>query len=106
MPKYLISASYTTDGLKGLHKDKASGRRKAIADALESLGGKLDAVYYALGKDDVYVIADLPDVTSAAAMGIAVSATGMAHTHTTALLTVDEADRAIEKAVKYRAPGR
>jgi uncharacterized protein with GYD domain len=106
MPKYMIAASYTAEGLKGLHKDKASGRRKAVGDAIESLGGKLDAIYYALGKYDVYVIADFPDAASVAAMGIATSATGLVHTHTTALLTVDEADRAVEKAVKYRAPGR
>ena len=29
MPKYLIQASYTAEGLKGLQKDKASGRRTA-----------------------------------------------------------------------------
>jgi uncharacterized protein with GYD domain len=105
MAKYLISVSYTADGLKGLHKDKASGRKKAVTAALESLGGKLDAMYYALGKYDVYVIADLPDAASVAALGIAASASGLSHTHTTALLTVDEADKAIEKAVKYRGPG-
>ena len=50
MAKYLISVSYTADGLKGLHKDKASGRKKAVTAAVESLGGKLDTMYYALGK--------------------------------------------------------
>jgi uncharacterized protein with GYD domain len=105
MPKYLIAVSYTADGLKGLHKDKPSGRKKAVTAALESLGGKLDAIYYALGKYDVYVIADLPDAASVAALSIAVSGTGLAHTHTTTLLTVAEADKAIETAVKYRGPG-
>ena len=33
MAKYLISGSYTTDGLKGLQKDKASGRRQAVSAA-------------------------------------------------------------------------
>jgi uncharacterized protein with GYD domain len=106
MPKFLLSVSYTAEGLKGLHKDKASGRRKAVAAAVESLGGKLDAIYYALGKYDVYVIVDLPDTVAVASLSLAVSATGMAHTHTTALMTIDETDKAIDKAVKYRAPGR
>jgi uncharacterized protein with GYD domain len=105
MPKYLISASYTADGLKGLQKDKASGRRRAVSAAIENLGGKLESVYYALGEDDVYVIADLPDNATAAGLGVAVSATGMVRTKTVALLTVQELDAALGKDVKYRRPG-
>ena len=30
MAKFLITASYSTEGLKGLQKDKASGRRDAV----------------------------------------------------------------------------
>lgn len=106
MPKYLISASYTADGLKGLQKDKASGRRRAIDAAIEGIGGKVECTYYALGQDDVYLVVDLPDIVSAAALGIAASATGLVHTRTTALMTIEEVDRAVEKSVNYRAPGR
>ncbi len=42
MPKYLLSASYSAEGLKGLQKDKASGRRSALTAAVEALGGKLE----------------------------------------------------------------
>ncbi|HUC17321.1 MAG TPA: GYD domain-containing protein [Acetobacteraceae bacterium] len=106
MPKFLFATSYTAEGLKGLQKDKASGRKKAAVAAVESLGGKLDAMYFALGSDDVFVIAELPDAVAAAALGLAVSASGLIETRTTALLTVEECDRAIEKTVKFRAPGR
>jgi uncharacterized protein with GYD domain len=106
MAKYLISASYTAEGLRGLQKDKASGRRQAVAAAVEGLGGRIECLYYALGHDDVYVIVDMPDNSAAAALGIAVSAAGLAHTRTTALMTVEEVDRALEKSVNYRAPGR
>jgi uncharacterized protein with GYD domain len=105
MPKYMICASYTAEGLKGLQKDKASGRRRAVTAAVEAVGGKLDAIYYALGEDDVFVIVDLPDTATAAAIGVAVSATGMVRTRTTALLTVQQLDRALEKSVSYRPPG-
>jgi uncharacterized protein with GYD domain len=105
MPKYLISGSYTADGLKGLQKDKASGRQQAVRATVESLGGKLESVYYALGEDDVYVIVDLPDHITATAIGITVSATGLVRTWTTALMTVEEVDRALEKSVNYRPPG-
>jgi uncharacterized protein with GYD domain len=106
MPKYLISASYSAEGLRGLQKDKASGRRQAATAAIESLGGTVECFYNALGADDVYVIVDLPDNSAAAAMGVAVSATGLVRTRTTALLTVEETDRALEKTINYRAPGR
>jgi hypothetical protein len=33
MPKFMIKASYTSEGMKGLQKDKASGREKAIANS-------------------------------------------------------------------------
>ena len=41
MPKYLVQASYTAEGLKGLQKDKASGRKEAVSKAIEGLGGSL-----------------------------------------------------------------
>jgi uncharacterized protein with GYD domain len=106
MPKYLIAGSYSADGLKGLQRDKASGRRTAVTAAVEGAGGKLEGLYYALGEDDVYLIVDLPDNVSAAAFGIAVSAAGLVRTRTTALMTVEEVDQALAKSVNYRAPGR
>lgn len=106
MPKYLISASYSAEGLQGLQKDKASGRRRAVTAAVEGLGGKVEAVYYALGEDDVYVIVDLPDNATAAALGIAGSASGLIRARTTALLTVEEIDGALAKNVGFRPPGR
>jgi uncharacterized protein with GYD domain len=63
-------------------------------------------VYYTLGDDDVIVIADLPSHVKAAALGMAVSATGLVRTKTTALLTVEETDQALQESVNYRAPGR
>ena len=106
MPKYLIQATYTPEGLKGLHKDKASGRRTAVTNALEPLRGKLESMHYAFGQDDAVVIIDLPDNVSASALSLAVSASGMVRTRTTPLLTVEEVDQALQKTVNYKAPGR
>ncbi len=106
MPKYMIHASYSADGLKGLQKDKASGRRAAASNAVEGLGGKLDALYYTFGEDDAIAIVDLPNNVSASALSLAISATGLIRTKTTVLLTVEEADQALQTSVSYRAPGR
>jgi len=72
----------------------------------EGLGGKLDAVYFALGDHDVVVIVDLPNIQAATALSVGVSASGLVRTKTTALLTVDEADQALGKSINYRPPGR
>jgi uncharacterized protein with GYD domain len=105
MSKYLVEAAYTAEGLRGLQKDKASGRKQAVTKVVESLDGKVDAFYFAFGEYDVVIVADMPDVVSAAALSMAVSATGLVRTKTTALLTVEETDRALAKKVSYRAPG-
>lgn len=105
MSRYLVQAAYTAEGLKGLQKDKASGRRQAVTRAVEGLGGRLEAIYYALGDYDVMLIVDMPDAISGAALGLRVSASGLVRTKTTPLLTVEEADSALAKTVDYRAPG-
>jgi uncharacterized protein with GYD domain len=105
MAKYLITASYSADGLKGLQKDKASGRRDAVRQACESVGGKLEAYYFAFGENDVISIVDLPDNVAASALSLAVSATGIVRTRTTTLLTVEEVDKSLAAAVKFRGAG-
>jgi uncharacterized protein with GYD domain len=105
MAKFLIEASYTAKGLQGLAKDKATGRQKALSQALAALGGKLEAMYYAFGASDVYVLFELPDNVSAAALSVAASASGLVRCKTIPLLTVAEADQALSKTVSYRAPG-
>ncbi len=106
MPKYLIQATYTTEGIKGLIGDSASGRRADVQAAVKALGGKVEAFYYAFGSDDVVIILDLPDNTRAAAIGLTASGTGTVRVRTTTLLTVEEVDRALEIRTQYRAPGQ
>ncbi len=103
--KFLVEATYTAEGYKGLAKDKGSGRKAAVTQAVKKLGGKLDAMYFCLGDYDVMLIVDLPDHVSAAALSSAACASGMARTKTTVLLTAEETDEALSKPVAYRAPG-
>lgn len=105
MPKYMFHASYATEGLQGLKKDKASGRKAAVAAALKAAGGKLEAMYFTFGADDVVLIADLPGNVAAAAVTATTRATGAVQIRTTPLLTIDEMDEALGQESKYRAPG-
>jgi uncharacterized protein with GYD domain len=106
MPKYLIQASYTVEGVKGLLKEGGSGRRAAIEKVASSMGGKMEAFYYAFGETDVFVLLDLPDNVSAAAVGLAVNAAGGAAVKTTVLLTPEDIDAAAKKHPGYRPPGQ
>jgi uncharacterized protein with GYD domain len=105
MPKYLFQASYTAAGVVGLKKDKASGRKAAVQAAIKSLGGKLDAFYFAFGADDAVIIADLPSNVAAAAVATTTAGTGLVTIRTTPLITVEEMDEALAMEGKYRAPG-
>ena len=105
MPKYLIEASYTNAGVKGVQSAGGSSRRDAVRAALEGLGGSLESFHFGFGEADAYVIGELPDNEAAAAVAIAVNAAGGATVKTTVLLTPDEVDSAAQKSVDYRAPG-
>jgi uncharacterized protein with GYD domain len=106
MPKYLFQATYAADGIKGLEKDKASGRKAALSKAMEALGGKLEAFYLAFGEHDWVLLADLPDNASATAFSFAVSGSGLLRATTTPLVSVEEADRALQKKASFQAPGQ
>src|SRR5438552_17961961 len=106
MPKYLLQVSYTTEGVKGLQKDGGTKRRQAAQKLVESLGGKMESVYFAFGDCDVIAIADMPDATAAAAASLALAASGAVTSKTTALLTAEEIDAAVKKTASYTPPGR
>jgi len=105
MAKFLISASYTSDGTRGLLQEGGSGRKNAIQKALQSLGGSLDAMYFAYGENDVVLIADVPDAVSGLALSLAANASGTVSVKTTPLITIEEMDDACKKVVMYRPAG-
>jgi uncharacterized protein with GYD domain len=105
MPKYLLEVEYTLDGVRGVLAKGGSARRAAATAAAKSAGGKLESFYFAFGGTDVYVIADMPDNASAAALALTVTAGGGANVRTVVLLTPDEVDAATQKDVRYKPPG-
>ena len=106
MPKYLIQGRYTPEGLKGLAKDKASGRKAAVQAAMKNLKGKVESFYFTFGSDDVVVIVEAPDNIAVAALSLSIGSTGLVNIRTTPLLTVEEVDQALALPLKFRAPGQ
>lgn len=106
MSKYLLQVNYTAEGAKGLIKDGGTARRAAAQKAAESLGGRVESMYFAFGATDAYVISEMPDNASVAALTLALSASGGATGRTTVLLTPEEMDQATKKSPTYRPPGQ
>ncbi len=105
MARFMIRVSYTLDGAKGLLAEGGTGRRAAVATALESIGGTLESFDFALGQDDAYLIAQVPDNTAVAALSLRVAAAGGARIATVPLLTPEEMDDAVGRGVTYTPPG-
>ena len=106
MAKYLIEGHYTAEGAKAIAHDGGTGRRASAAKMIESVGGKLEAFYFAFGDVDVYAIIDLPDNVAAAAVALAINQTGVVAGKTVVLIPPDDMDKAAKKAVDYRPPGQ
>lgn len=105
MTKFLITASYNEDGVRGLLKVGGTNRKEAIEKMIAEMGGKLEVFYFAFGDYDVYAIAELPDNTSAAALALTINASGLVNLSSTILLTPEEIDKATKMSVHYRPPG-
>jgi uncharacterized protein with GYD domain len=105
MPKYLYHGSYTDKGLKGLMKDGGSKRMKITKKAIESLGGEMEAYYFALGGNDFFIIVEVPDNIKAITGSLVANASGMVKVNITALVSPEEVDLAVKQTMDWRPPG-
>ena len=106
MPKYLITAALSLDGLRGFVKEGGTSRRDAFKEAVVGMGGTLETYYFCFGDNDVMTVIDMPDNVSAAAISVAVALTGAVKPKITVLITPEEMDKAVKKKVKFRGPGQ
>ncbi|MBR9999318.1 MAG: GYD domain-containing protein [Cyclobacteriaceae bacterium] len=105
MSKYLVNASYTSEGTRGLLKEGGTSRQLMVKDMVEKLGGSLEFFYYSFGESDVVAIVDVPDAATATAISMGIKATGAVKIYLTVLITPEEIDKAAKKSIGYRAPG-
>ena len=106
LTKLLFHGSYTEKGLKGFLKEGATKRREARKQLVESVGGTLEAYYFAFGDNDFYVIEEVPDNKSAAAGSLVANDSGTVKVKTVVLLTPEEVDEVAKMTVEYRPPGQ
>mgnify|MGYP001361164059 CR=1 FL=1 len=103
MSRYLVEIAYTPESWATQLKNPRD-RREVIRPVLDSVGAKLESMYYAFGDRDIVAIIDAPDNVSAAAMSLAFSAGGaLKSARTTPLMTVEEGLEAMRRG--FRAFG-
>ncbi len=105
MAKYLVTANYSSEGIKAVLKSGGTSRSDAVRSAIEDLGGTMESFHFAFGDTDAFVIIEMPDNVSTAALALAVSSTGLAAVRVIVLLTPAEIDDAAKRQVHYTPPG-
>lgn len=109
MPLFITYASYSQAGIKGL-LSKPENRSAAIKGLLDSVGGRIVAMYNTTGTNDVVLVSEAPDGSDAVAIAMAVSASGaIARAETVQAWASDDFEAVIKKAASltgaYVPPG-
>jgi len=110
MAKYAIFFTYSSDAWARMVKNPGD-RTAAVRQLADSVGGKLESIYWMLGAHDGIVIVDAPDSVRIAAVSIAVGSTGsFKHVETHELFTQEQVGQILSTAKDatqaYRAPGQ
>jgi uncharacterized protein with GYD domain len=105
VPLYLGRFKYSAEAIKAMI-DNPQDRSAAAAEAAESLGCKLQGLWWTLGDRDGVFLVDAPDDVAIVALSMTVGASGQISTETTRLLDMDEAQEAMRRAAgaTFRAP--
>ena len=106
MARYLLEATYSTEGLMGLIAAGAKSRLQAVDDLASSVGGSIVSFDFANGGGDVYLVCDLPDDEAAAAITLTVGASRALSTFKlTKLFSAEQIEVATSRNATYVPPG-
>ena len=108
MPRYLIQASYTQQGVAGL-VSSPEDRTGVLKTIVEAAGGKVITLDYCFGEFDVLAILEMPDDTAMMSFSMAIGASGaVTNFRTTVLIPTADGFAAAQKAkeMSYRPPGQ
>lgn len=105
MPLYLGRFKYSAEAIKAM-VENPQDRSAAAAEAAESVGCKLQGIWWALGDRDGVFLVDAPDNVAVVALSMAVGASGQISTDNTVLLDMNEAQEAMRRAAAatFRPP--
>ncbi|HTY73319.1 MAG TPA: GYD domain-containing protein [Actinomycetes bacterium] len=99
MPHFLVQFSYTPSSVANLVHEPDVDHAAQAAAMVASVGATMLGYWYCFGEFDGAVVFEAPDPAAAAAIAMAIRATGeVTRMQTTALLTMDEARKAAHRA--------
>jgi uncharacterized protein with GYD domain len=110
MAKFAVFFSYKPETWNQMLM-KPGDRAAAVRDMVSTVGGSLESLYFMFGDRDGFVVVDVPDSGTAAAVAIAVNSTGaFSHLETRELISPEDLPAVLEKAAgtreSYRPPGQ
>ncbi|WP_089015717.1 GYD domain-containing protein [Micromonospora inositola] len=106
MPRFLLTSNYTVSGLQGLISDGGTKRVEVVQHTIEAHGGRMESMHFSFAEHDTYVLCELPDHKTAAALAIAFRSAAGVETRVTPVLTAEEIDQATHQRAAYEPPGR
>jgi uncharacterized protein with GYD domain len=101
MPKYLAMFSYSDEAMAAMIENPAD-REPAVRSVIESVGGRLEALYWMFGAHDGIAIVEAPDSLTMAGINAAVRSTGSIRSETHELFSTDDIRHILEAARRAR----
>jgi len=101
MPKYLALFAYSNEAMAAMIESPAE-REPAVRAVLESVGARLEALYWMFGAHDGIAIVDAPDSLTMAGVSAAVSSTGSIRSETYELFSSEDVQHILETARQAR----
>ncbi len=102
MPKYLAVFTYSAPAMAAMI-DNPADREAAVNAILDSVGARLESMYWMFGAHDGIAIVEAPDSRTMAAISAAVSSTGGVSSETHELFSSADVRQILETAGHARA---
>jgi len=101
MPKYLALFSYSHTAMSAMIENPAD-RESAVTKVVESVGARLETMYWMFGPHDGLAIVEAPDSTTMAGISAAVSSTGAVTSETHELFSSADVQKILATAGEAR----
>ena len=109
MPKYLALFSYSDSAMAAMIENPAD-REPAVQRVLESVGARLETMYWMFGAHDGMAVVEAPDSLTMAAISAAIRSTGTVHSETHELFSTADVRHILETArhaqASFTRPGQ
>jgi uncharacterized protein with GYD domain len=101
MPKYLAMFAYSSEAMAAMIENPAD-REPAVRSVLESVGGRLESLYWMFGPHDGIAIVEAPDSLTMAGINAAIRSTGTIRSETYELFSTADIRHILEAARRAR----